>query len=220
MSDSPWSSSSEGTSRRRRESHRIIEVATVLLLGLATVASAWSAFQVSRWNGIEADEARLSASYRLDASREYALATQIVTYDASSVSQYAQAVAADNANLQRFLKSTLIRPGFLPELERWEAEIDAGRVPTNLVEDEEYMAALFAASFEADELAAASAERGAEAGANGDDYITLTLFFAAALFFAGVTASFSTRFTKVVLLGASTCTLLFAGAQLLSYPVA
>ncbi len=192
----------------------------MLLLGLATVASAWSAYQVTRWNSVETDEARQSASHRLDASRDYALATQIVTYDASSVSQYAQAVADDNVNLQQFLRSTLIRPDFLPELERWEAEIAAGRTPTNLLEDEAYMDDLFAPSFESDELAAAAAERGIEAGANADDYVLLTLFFAAALFFAGITASFRTRFTKLILLAAATCTLAFAGAQLLSYPIA
>lgn len=216
MSDSSWSSGR----RNRRPTNRVIEVATVLLLGLATVASAWSAFQVSQWNGVETDEARVSAAHRIQSSRDYGQATQIVAYDAAIVGQYAQAVTSDNENLQEFFKATLIRPGFLPELERWEAEIAAGGTPTNLLEDDDYLEALFAASTAEDELAAAASARSEDAGAKADDYIRLTLFFAAALFFAGVTASFSTPFTKIILLAAATCTLVFAGAQLISYPVA
>jgi len=195
-------------------------VATVLLLGLATVGSAWSAYQVSQWNGLETDEARIAASHRIDASREYALATQIVAYDAAVVSQFAQAVALDNEELQTFLESTLIRPAFRPILEEWRQQIADGGIPTNLLEDEEYKTDLFAASQEADNEAAAASIRSEEAGSHGEDYVLLTLFFATALFFAGVTASFSTRFTKIVLLTAAAAVLLFAGAQLISYPIA
>lgn len=199
---------------------RMIEVATVLLLGLATVGSAWSAYQVSQWNGIETDEARTAASYRIDSSQEYALATQTVAYDAAVVSQFAQAVALDNEALQTFLSDVLVRPKFEPVIEKWRAQIAAGETPTKLLEDEAYLAELFAASEAADEEAAAAAVRSEEAGSTADDYVLLTLFFATALFFAGVTASFNTRFTKVILITAAAAVLLFAGAQLVSYPVA
>ena len=222
MSDSPWMPSPSRTTGNAASTPvgRIIEVATVLLLGLATVGSAWSAYQVSQWNGLETDEARIAASYRIDASREYALATQIIAYDAAVVSQFAQAVALDNEALQTFLEATLVRPGFRPIIEDWRRQIDEGGTPTNLLEDMEYREGLFAASEEADTEAAAAAVRSEDAGSNAEDYVRLTLFFATALFFAGVTASFNTRFTKVVLLTAATAVLLFAGAQLISYPVA
>lgn len=198
----------------------MIEIATVLLLGLATVGSAWSAYQVSQWNGIETDEARIAAGHRIDSSKEYALATQTVAYDAAVVSQYAQAVALDNEALQAFLSEVLVRPGFRPVIEEWQAQIAAGETPTNLIEDEDYKAELFAASAAADHEAAAAAVRSEKAGSTADDYVLLTLFFATALFFAGVTASFNTRFTKVILITAAAAVLLFAGAQLVSYPVA
>ena len=125
MSESPWAPE---RSRRKGapKSGRIIEIITVVLLALGTLGSAWSAFQVSRWNGVETDEARTSASFRVDASREYALATQTVAYDAAAVSQYAQAISSDNANLQRFIRETIVRPAFLPILDNWEEQIAAG----------------------------------------------------------------------------------------------
>ncbi|MGE5212020.1 MAG: hypothetical protein ACM3MM_12205 [Acidobacteriota bacterium] len=162
MSESPWAPES---SRRKGapSSGRIIEIITVALLALATVGSAWSAFQVSRWNGVETDEARTSASFRIDASREYALATQTVAYDAASVSQYAQAVSTDNVNLQLFIRETIVRPAFVPILDSWEEQIAAGELPTNLLENQEYLDALLEPSrdLDAKALAATVATAGA-----------------------------------------------------------
>ena len=98
--------------------HRIIEVLTVLLLALATVGSAWCAYQVSQWNGMETDAARASAVARINGSREYALATQKVAYDAASVAQYAEAVVDGNEPLQTFLRTSIIRPGLPPVARR------------------------------------------------------------------------------------------------------
>ena len=219
MSDSPWNPAAPSRSGAP-QTGRFIEVITVLFLGLATVGSAWSAYQVSQWNGVETDAARASAVFRIDSSKEYALATQKVAYDSASVSQYAQAVSTDNVKLQRFIRETLVRPDFLPILDSWKAQTDAGQLPTNLLQDQDYLGALLAPSKDLDAKALAASVRSEEAGDNADGYIRLTLFFASALFFAGITASFNTRFTKVFLLSAAGITLVVAGALLASYPVA
>jgi hypothetical protein len=223
VTDSPWSSNADRSSESRRSSRshpgRLVEIVTVLLLGVATVGSAWSAYQVARWNGVETDEARASAVFRIDASREYALATQIVAYDSATVSQYAAAVAADNERLQDFLRATLVRPGFVPVFESWEAQIAAGQTPTNLIADQDYLGDLFAAADAADADAAAATVRSETAGANADDYIRLTLFFASALFFAGITASFNNGLSKFMLLVGAGAILAVAGVLLAGYPV-
>ena len=219
MSSSSWQHQSGGGSTV--EVHRIIEVLTVLLLAIATVGSAWCAYQVSQWNGLETDAARESAVARINGSREYALATQKVAYDAASVAQYAEAVVDENERLQTFLRSSIIRPGFLPLLEEWQTYIDeTGQAPPNLLENEEYLAGLFAKSTEYDEAALAATIEGDDAGRNADDYIVTTLFMASALFFAGVTASFSSRMTRIVLLAASAFTLGFAAVRIAGFPVA
>ena len=43
---------------------------------------------------------------------------------------------------------------------------------------------------------------------------------ASALFFAGVTASFSSRMTRIMLLAASAVTLGYAAARIAGYPIA
>lgn len=223
MTESPWSSdggrSSESTRAARSGPGRLIEIVTVLLLGVATVGSAWSAYQVARWNGVQTDEARAAAVFRIDGSREYALATQIVAYDSATVGQYAAAAAADNRALQDFLRATLVRPGFVPVFERWQAQVAAGEIPTNLLADEDYLEDLFATSVAADTDAAAATVLSEEAGTNADDYIRLTLFFASALFFAGITASFSNRLSRLMLLFGAGAVLAVAGVLLTGYPV-
>jgi hypothetical protein len=223
MSGSPWSSDATGSSGSggaRSQPGRLIEIVTVVLLAVATVGSAWSAYQVSQWNGVETDDARASAVLRIESSREYALATQIVSYDSATVAQYAAAVSDGNQNLQNFLRDTLVRPGFVPVFERWEAQVAAGQTPTNLLADEEYLGALFAESEALDAEAGEASLRAEEAGANGDDYIQLTLFFASALFFAGITASFNSRLPRIVLLLGSATILAVAGVLLGGYPIA
>lgn len=223
MTESPWSSNAGRSSDSRRSSRsqpgRLIEIVTVLLLGVATVGSAWSAYQVSRWNGVETDEARASAAFRIDGSREFALATQLVAYDSATVGQIAAAAAADNQQLLDFLRETLVRPGFAPVLESWQAQVDAGEIPTNLLEDQDYLGDLFADSIAADDAAAAATELSEQAGNHADDYIRLTLFFASALFFAGITASFSNRLSKVILLLGAGAILTVAGVLLAGYPI-
>ena len=140
--------------------------------------------------------------------------------DAATVAQYASAVADENQDLQDFLRATLVRPGFVPIFESWEAQLAAGQTPTNLLADEEYLGEIFAASDALDAEAGQASLRGAEAGANADDYIQLTLFFASALFFAGITASFNIRLPRIVLLLASATILAFAGALMGGYPIA
>jgi hypothetical protein len=219
VTDSPWARES---SRRRRppQAGRLIEILAVVLLALATVGSAWSAFQVSRWNGVETDAARTAASFRIDSSREYALATQTVAYDAASVSQYAQAVSTDNESLQRFIRETIVRPAFRPILDSWKQQTDAGELPTNLLQNQEYLDGLLAPSRDLDAQALAASVESEDAGDTADDYIRLTLFFASALFFAGITSSFGSRLPKVVLLVLAGVTLVVAGALLVDYPVA
>jgi hypothetical protein len=169
---------------------------------------------------VETDRAREAATDRIAGSREYALATQIVAYDAAAVSQYAQALAGDNEALQNFLSETIVRPEFRPMIDEWRAQVAAGETPTNLLEDDDYLTDLFAASAALDASAAAATAEGEEAGANADDYVRLTLYFAASLFFAGITASFGTRLPRLMLLFLSIATLVLAGTLLAGYPVA
>ena len=112
---------------------RLIEIIAVLLLGIATVGTAWCGYQSSQWNGEQSDLARESSDQRVEASRLFGLATQKVAYDANIVAQYAQAVVEGNNNLAQFYRKNLVRPAFVPLLDEWLAEISAGADPDESV---------------------------------------------------------------------------------------
>lgn len=202
-----------------RRNHRVIEVLAVLLLGVATIGSAWCGYQASRWNGKESDLARDSSDLQVEAARQFGLATQIVSYDTNIIAQYARAVSEGDTKLQEFYRSTLIRPDFVPYIEQWQAEAQSG-TPSNLLENQDYLDSQLKDYRATSARAAALTVKADEAGENADDYILTTLLLASALFFAGLTTSFRVRFAQLMLLTGSGLLIAYAAARLSDAPVA
>ena len=203
-----------------RRGSRLFEVLAVVLLGVATVGSAWCGYQASRWNGEESDHARDASDLEVEAARQFGLATQIVSYDSNMVAQYARAVVDGDETLQAFYRNSLMRPEFLPVLDQWQAEAETSDSPTNLFEDEEYIEGQLVEYRATTAAAEAASAEGDEAGATADDYVLTTLLLASALFFAGITTSFRVRFAQLLLLVGSAVTIAYAASRLAELPVA
>src|SRR5207344_3450181 len=127
---------------------------------------------------------------------------------------YAQATADKNEGLKKFYRQTLVRPAFLPILDKWEAQIAAGVLPTNLLQDQDYLNAQFADYRRVDASAVASTAASEVAGNNSDAFVLTAIFLAVALFFAGVTSSFRYPPVRYLLLAAAAVTLAFSTARL------
>ncbi len=199
---------------------RLIEVLAVVLLAVATLGSAWCGYQASRWNGQETDHARDATDARVEASREFGLASQRVAYDSTMAAQYAQAYVDGNEKLMAFYRTTLIRPDFLPVLERWQAEIAAGQTPENLTQDPAYLQQQLSTYNELEAKAEAATAASDLAGKESDDYVLTTVLLASALFFAGVTTSFRVRLPRLFLLFASGVIVAYAASRLATLHVA
>jgi hypothetical protein len=204
----------------KTRNHRIIEVMAVLLLGVATIGSAWCGYQATRWNGEEGDLSRQASDLQVEAARQFGLATQTVSYDSSIVAQYAQAVSAGNEGLQAFIRNALVRPAFLPLLDEWRAQVAAGETPTNLLSNQEYLDTQLGGYRATEVAAAAKTTASVDAGENAEAYVLTTLLLASALFFAGVTTSFRVRFAQVLLLFGATLMIGYAASRLVDLPVA
>jgi hypothetical protein len=192
----------------------------VLLLGVATIGTAWSGYQASRWNQAQSDIAREASDLRVESNRQFGLATQTILYDANLVTQYAKAVSDGDTELQDFMRSTLFRTDFLPVLERWQVAVRAGQTPPRLLEDHDYIDEQLGPYQETQAKAEAKDVEAKDAGQNGDDYVLLTLLLAAALFFAGVTTSFKLQLARLVLLALAAVLLAYCISQIATLPVA
>jgi hypothetical protein len=205
--------------RRAARSDRLIEILTVIVLGVSTVGSAWCGYEASRWNGEQGDLSREASDLDIEANRLTGIAVQQVAYDASLLADYAQAVATEQDRLAEFYRSSLVRPQFLPLLEEWEDEVAAGRAPDNLFEDEAYLADQLGPAFDIQAESEAATQDSQVAGRTADAYVLTTIFFAIALFFSGVTSSFRSRGVRTVLLMGAALTVAFALARVADLPI-
>jgi hypothetical protein len=205
--------------RSRQSNNRLSEMIAVLLLGVATIGTAWCGYQASRWNQDQGEIAREGSDLRVEANRQFGLATQAIVYDANLVAQYARAVVDGDTQLQEFYRATLFRPAFLPVLERWQQSIQEGRTPTRLLEDRDYVDSQLA-DYQATQASAEAKDVEAkDAGKNGDDYVLTTLLLAAALFFAGVTTSFKMQLARLVLLMFAAVLIAYCLSRITTLPV-
>ena len=198
---------------------RFLELIAVLLLGITTVGTAWCGFQATRWNGQSSDLSRVAATQRIEGSRLFGLATQRITYDSVVVAKYAEASQQGNAELLQFYRQSVVRPDFLPILDRWEAAAKAGKPNVGVFEDKDYLADQFA---DYDKTVGAAEQAGRESQ-EADDiaeaYVGTTILLAVALFFAGVTSSFLSRFARILLLISATGAVAVAASRIATLPI-
>jgi hypothetical protein len=201
-------------------SNRTIEIFAVMLLGIATVASAWCAYQSSQWDNQETREGRTATETRIEETRLYTRGTQLGMYDTTILTSYASAVANKQTVLSGFIMDTLVRPELAPIIREWEDKIASGDSDVSgLLDNPEYLDSLFADADAAEALAREADDRSEAAGRNANDYLMTTLFMASALFFAGVLTSLQSRAAKLLLLAAAISTLAIGAGRLAGLPV-
>jgi len=198
---------------------RLLQLIAVVLLGITTIGTAWCGFQAARWNGQSGDLNGVASERRVEASRLFGLATQKITYDSMVVAKYAEATQEGNDKLLQFYRKSVVRPAFLPVLDRWEAGVKAGDPTVGVFEDEEYLAEQFAAYEETVAAAEQATQESHEASEAADAYVGTTILLAMALFFAGVESSFQFRFARLLLLILATGAVAVAAARIVDLPV-
>lgn len=171
-------------------------------MAIAAILTAWAAFQSAKWSGVEADLYSRAAATRTESARATTLASNQTNIDVQTflawLTAYTDDLEAgvvpregtyvpDPATTSGFIANRF-REEFRPAFIAWMAtrpivNADAAGTPFELAEYQ--LASRDDADrkqAEADRLAA-DARR---ANGRGDNYVMLTVLFATALFFAGV----------------------------------
>ena len=188
------------TAQGRPRDHWVDIVATVLL-AIGTVATAWSGYQASRWNGEQATTAGRANADRIESTRASALADAQTEVDVATFSQWVDAYARGETELTDFYRRRF-RPEFAPAVTAWIAtrplkNPDAPLTP--FVMPEYHLAAR-------DE--AARLEAAANAGAarvrvdvqRSTNYVLAVVLFSATLFFAGMSMKMPSPRLRLALL--------------------
>ena len=100
-----------------RADERLELVATVLL-AVATVGTAWSGYQASRWNGEQAKAFSRASALRIESTKAAGLADAQTQIDVATFTQWVDAYAQDQTELADFYFKRF-RQEFNPAMDAW-----------------------------------------------------------------------------------------------------
>ena len=80
----------------------MVEVAATVLLAFATVATAWSGYQSTRWNGEQAKAGGRANALRIESAKAAGLANTQASIDVATFTQWANAYAQKQTQLADF----------------------------------------------------------------------------------------------------------------------
>ncbi|MFD6178455.1 MULTISPECIES: hypothetical protein [unclassified Isoptericola] len=216
---------------------RRVETVAAVLLALATVVTARSAFQSTKWSGVQANSYAAAGAARAESTRDSTEAGQLTMMDVTAFASWIDAVAAEtragkdsglgeggtyepvDGTESEFLY-TRFRPEMVPAFDAWIAtdpvhDDTAPRTP--FLMPEYRLAAQDRADAELDraESLSATARR---ANQNGDNYVLTSILFASVALFAGLSTTLVHRAARRGLLGAAVVLFVVSTVVVLSFP--
>jgi len=171
------------------------------LLGLTAVATAWSGYQASLWDGIQSSNYTEASGARTNAAQQRSAANQLRIVDLGEFENYIDAAMAGDVETAEFYRERF-RDEFSVAFDAWLAldplaNPDAPSTPLGVPEYQ------LAADQNADELEAHANELftdGENANTYSDVYTLTTLLFAVTLFFGAIAERFEYVRARIVLL--------------------
>ena len=178
-----------------------LELFATVLLAAATVATAWSGYQSTRWNGEQSKAVSRSNALRIESGKSAALANSQTEIDVATFTQWVNAYARKETVLADFYFKRF-RAEFKPAVEAWIATrpLKNAGAPLTPFAMPEYK---LAARTEADRLQAEAelfTARSRQYIQRASNYILGVVLFASALFFAGMSTKLTSPRLRVALL--------------------
>lgn len=190
-----------------------VELVSTVLLALAAVATAWSSYQATRWNGEQTKASSRTNAIRIEAARAQGLSEAQKQVDVMTFTQWVDAYARNEQDLADFYFRRF-RDEFRPAVTAWlatrplrnpDAPLTPFAMPQYRLAAEEEAQRLDAEA----EVSSAVVRRNIQRASN---YVLGVVLFAVSLFFAGMSVKLADpRLRRVMLvLGC----VLFAGTLL------
>lgn len=197
------------------------EPVTIILMGLATLGTAWSSFENSRWGSLSRDLMEDSNDLGRESLALYLDSQQIKIFHSQIFSELVNAKLEGSEERFEFY-SKRVPDELKPAIDAWLA-----RKP---FENPESSAHPFTKDYykprHQEEIAASGAaadrakKRSDQANDNAADHLSNTIFLSAVLFFAGTARTFDQRRVRTTVLGFAIALFIFTAVRIILLPVA
>ncbi|MEU2200117.1 hypothetical protein [Isoptericola sp. NPDC019482] len=216
---------------------RRVELVATVLLALATVVTAWSAFQATKWSGVQANSYAAAGAARAESTRASTEAGQLTVMDVTAFASWIDAVAAETRagkdsgladdgtyepvdGTQSEFLYTRFRPEMVPAFDAWLAtdplhDDDAPRTPFLMPEYRLEAQARAEADLDRAEDLSATAR---QANQTGDNYVLTSILFASVALFAALSTKLAHRTARRGLLGVATVLFVVSTVVVLTFP--
>jgi len=182
------------------ESGRVALVATVLL-AVATVATAWSGYQASRWSAETTKATMRGTAARVESTRASDLANAQAQIDVAVFTQWVDAYASGKKLLRDFYFERFRRE-FKPAVVAWIATrpLKNPNAPLTPFAMPQYRVSEAVKSAQLNAAAGVHADAAATTNQRADNYVLAVVLYASSLFFAGVSTKLHSLRQREILL--------------------
>lgn len=179
-----------------------LELLGAILMAVAAVATAWSSYQATRWNGEQAKAASQTNAIRIDAARAAGLASAETEVDVATFVAWADADLGGDAEVASFYEDRF-REEFRVAFEAWQATdpLTNPAAPPTPFAMPEYQVESTQQAEQLDDQAEAGAATVRRDIQRASNYVLAVVLFAVALFFGGISTKLASRQLRVLLLG-------------------
>lgn len=189
----------------RARGDRIVDVASVALISLAAVLTAFCTYRSGTWSGEESKLYNSADAYRIKGAEAAGRSNALTAIDVDIFLRYVAAVETHDRRLQLFLDARS-RPEMRSALKAWLATkpLKNPKAPSSPFVMPGYRLSMTAQAARYDNLAAQDFRAAVEAHARADRYLLLTVIFASVSFLAGISTKMTfPRHVLVVSLGSA-----------------
>ena len=109
--------------------HDPLELVAAVLLALATVLAAWSAYQATRWSGEQSNASGLAAAKRTEAAQDTSLFAAEAIVDTQLFLAWLQVPRTEDGDEMATFLEERFRDEFTPAFEAWLAQVPDGEIP-------------------------------------------------------------------------------------------
>lgn len=200
--------------------HQRFEMLATILMAVATIATAWCAYQSTVWSGIQEFAMHDAQELSREVSTLRTLGLQRSIIDLSLFQSFLDAKLTGNDSLASFYRNRF-PPRLKEPFEAWwaTAPFTNPQAPSHVFAMKQYVVAENVRADSLHKVAMQTMTEAQESNAHSEHYILLTVIFASVLFFGGITSNIHSLATKAILVWVSTALLVGSCIWMLTFPM-